>query len=1710
MRIKDPNARLRYFASICGTKSVDIFSGGPQPKYRLTGTKIHVDFEKVKQEELGENERKQELSASHAYEILKKVPDEDYEALGFNVLHSRPDWFILTVLPVPPPPVRPSVMMDSSARCEDDLTHKLAEIIRSNNDLKRQEQNGAPQHIINEFSDLLQFHITTYIDNTLPGIPRSNQRSGRPIKSISQRLKGKDGRIRGNLMGKRVDFSARTVISGDANIGIDEVGVPWTIALNMTFPETVTPFNYEKLKKLVENGPHPPPGESGAKYVIRDDGRRLDLRYLKRDIEKHLEVGYKVERHMMDGDVVLFNRQPSLHKMSMMGHRVKILPYSTFRLSLSVTSPYNADFDGDEMNMHLPQSEEARAETMELMMVPKMIVSPQANKPVIGIVQDALLGARLMTQRDTFMNRELFMSILCHLEEWNGQIPCPTILKAPGGDVPLWAGKQVVSILMPDINARREASWYNKRGEVEDVSPEDTQVLIQGGELLTGTLCKKTLGPTAGGLVHIIWMEKGPDQTRRFLDNIQYAVNHWLLHSGFSIGIGDTISDEATMLSINKIIETAKSEVRDLIEKFQNGTLELLPGHTVMGSFEHRVNDVLNKARDDAGKKAQESLKYSNNVVKMVQAGSKGSFINISQMTACVGQQNVEGKRIPFGFQQRTLPHFMKEDFGPESRGFVGNSYCKGLTPVEFFFHAMGGREGLIDTAVKTSSTGYIQRRLVKAMEDLMIRYDGTVRNSSGEVVQFLYGEDGMDGAFIEVQKLEHYGMERKLFERMYMINIDQDHCPSYMDPTIWRDAKKSDLRVLLEQEQEKLKQDLEILRKRVLPDGDTRVHLPVHIKRLIWNAQRMFNIKTRGLPPALSPAHVIQSVQEMDKKIAGLTPEEPPTAESQYDAVFLFMCHVRGILASKRVLREFKLTQQAFDWVMGEIITKFHAAKAHPGECIGTIAAQSVGEPTTQMTLNTFHYAGVSAKNVTLGVPRLTEIINVAKNIKTPSLSVYLLGEAQEDKEAAKAVQCQLEFTKLKNVVQVAEIWYDPDIYTTVVPEDKEWLADYYILGDTEGLNVNSISLWVLRIVLNKEMMLDKNLTMEKIAGKMSVLYGDFLYLIHTDDNADELVLRIRIICGDETGKGTDYTQQDTDFNEALRRLEALLMEMELQGVQDIHRVFIRAEKSKAFDEQDGTFKEREEYLLDTEGVNLREVLCQDGVDYTRTLSNHLIEVLDVLGIEAVRAALLKELRGVIEFDGSYVNYRHLAILCDMMTFRGYVMAITRHGINRTEKSPWAQCSFEETVEILLRAAIYAERDAMKGVSENIMLGQLCPLGTGCFDLMLNEELLMEAMEAEKIGYDVADLSTAPNVRMNVMSPRLAPFTPGPSFLADSGFHLTSPMVDGIEFSPAPVASPSFSPTRNYYTSPGWSPGSPQSPGSMLSSVNQMTGSYMPGSPNCIPMSPRSPGAIAYNPASPGLSPTSPMTYADARGYSPTSPGYSPQQPQTSPGVPSFLASSPRTNTSPVSPTYSSRGPRYSPTSPSVSPTSPNYSPTSPGYSPAANRSTSPQTGYTPTSPGVSVGSPSYSPQMHGARKSPGYSPSSPSFAPNQIGRPMTRDSGGSSPYSPPGSRQFSSPDYSPHSTGRVTSPSYTPQMPGSGRSPGYSPTSPGYSPSSPSIPGSSLSPSLSAPLNPVYVRSCRAWSDISQLLSADHPRRNRGSSDNGFCRRRSRRPSR
>ena len=1533
----------------------------PHPKVTKCGTILEIEYTTASEEG---HDRKRPLSAEEALKILKGISDVECEALGFDPAKARPDWMIIQVLPVAPPCVRPYIALDSTLRSEDDLTHQYTQILKANNRVKEELQKGAAQHIIAQDTLVLQFHVATLFDNEIPGQPVAKHRSGKPIKSISQRLKGKEGRIRGNLMGKRVDFSARTVITPDPNLALDQLGVPKSIALNLTICETVTHFNKQKLQTLVEHGPmvHP-----GAKYIIRHDGSIIDLRFVRRRTDTHLEFGYKVERHIDTGDFVIFNRQPSLHKMSMMAHQIKILPYSSFRLNLSVTTPYNADFDGDEMNMHVPQSLETKAELTELMHVPRQIVSPQGNRPVMGMVQDALLGVSRLTRKDTFLELAEVMNLVMWIDNFSGQLPQPAILYPK----PYWTGKQVFSLILPEVNLSKTANTYDP--EKMNPTVADTEVLIEKGNLLTGIVDKRTVGASSGSLIHVIWMEHGPKECASFLTRIQKVVNQWLVYHSFTVGISDCIADEHTIEQIGKTLGDAKVKIKDLIVQAQMHNIPCQPGKTMLESFEFKVNTVLNDARDQSGSIAMRSLSDRNNVKAMVNAGSKGSAINICQIMACVGQQNVEGRRIPFAFNKRTLPHFGKDDYGPESRGFVENCYIAGLTPQEFFFHAMGGREGLSDTAVKTSETGYIQRRLMKALEDVMVKYDGTVRNSCGSIIQFLYGEDGMAGEFIEDQPLETLKLDLDKMSKNYEL-LEQDK-----DPAVELEKSKNalsarvyqkildnpELQMILSREYKRLLEDQEQLRD-IFPQLDEKQHLPVNIQRLVWNAKKKFNVNPNN-PTDLDPISVIEQYEDLLQRLLVVSGEDEISQEAQRNALLLFSIHTRSHLCSKKIIIKERFNGEAFKWLIGEIESRFIQAKAHPGEVVGSIAAQSIGEPATQMTLNTFHFAGVSSKNVTLGVPRLKEIINVAKTIKTPTLTIFLLPDYGSNAEKAKEIVSQLEFTTLKNVTASTQIVYDPDPMTTTISEDVDLVEAYFAIPD-ENISIDKMSPWLLRFELDKIAMMDKKITTQEIADKINKEYPGDLHIIFTDDNADNLVLRIRIM-NDEENSVNDASQPKWKF---LKGLEARSLQLWLKGIEGITKVFMQEVKTPAVDIA-GKITTLKEWKLETDGCNLAAVLAVMGVDHCKTISNDLMEVTQVLGVEAVRQCLMKELRNVLNVYGIYVNYRHLAVLCDVMTQRGHLMSITRHGINRTEVGPLHKSSFEETVEMLLEAATYGEEDNLRGVTENIMLGQLAPIGTGDIDVMMDTDKLKEAC----VHYDpsrrikMQDGSDLLPHMDQVGTPFLA-FTPRAGLTDASG---RTPMAtpDGRtpgRFSPFdPHLQSPYTPHSGskFLGSPMISPGRSPYPLSNSSPYSYADSSHPPISP-IYPIS-SAPSPIGGGLTSPIYSPT------HATVYPPTSPTYSPTSPAYSPTSPAY---------SPTSPAYSPTSPAYSPTSPAYSPTSPAYSPTSAVYSPTSNT-------YSPTSPSYSPSSSGYAVSPHNQPRpyspytsSPGYSPASSAYNPS------------------------------------------------------------------------------------------------------------------------------
>ena len=704
------------------------------------------------------------LMPSDIRDWFEAIPDEDIRDLGIDAERSRPEWMILTVLPVPPVTARPSITLDNGQRSEDDLTHKLVDIIRINQRFMENREAGAPQLIIEDLWELLQYHVTTFMDNEISGTPPARHRSGRPLKTLSQRLKGKEGRFRGSLSGKRVNFSARTVISPDPTLSLNEVGVPDRVASEMTQTMLVTERNLEEARRYVANGPNTHPG---ANYVRRPDGRRLKVTEKncealagmseEADLDSSQTVGpgWEVNRHLVDGDIVIFNRQPSLHRMSIMAHEVVVMPYKTFRLNTVVCPPYNADFDGDEMNMHALQNEEARAEARVLMRVQEQILSPRFGENIIGAIQDHISGMYLLTKDNPRFNETQALDLLraTRIDE----LPEPSGID--DADEPFWTGRDIFSELLPEDLA------LEFTGTVGD------DAIIEDGQLVDGTIAEDEVGEFGGEIVDAITKQYGNTRSRVFINEISTLAMRAIMHFGFSIGIDDETIPVAAKDRIDETIEDAYDRVEELIEAYERGELESLPGRTIDETLEMKIMQTLSRARDNAGTIAEEHFEGTNPAVVMAESGARGSMLNLTQMAGCVGQQAVRGERINRGYEDRTLSHYQRNDLSAEAHGFVESSYTVGLGPREFFFHAMGGREGLVDTAVRTSKSGYLQRRLINALSELEAQYDGTVRDTSDTIVQFEFGEDGtspVQVAYDEDHEIDVDGIADRVLEEEF------------------------------------------------------------------------------------------------------------------------------------------------------------------------------------------------------------------------------------------------------------------------------------------------------------------------------------------------------------------------------------------------------------------------------------------------------------------------------------------------------------------------------------------------------------------------------------------------------------------------------------------------------------------------------------------------------------------------------------------------------------------------------------------------------------------------------------------------------------------------------------------------------------------------------------------------------------------------------
>ncbi|EEB09711.1 DNA-directed RNA polymerase III complex large subunit Rpc1 [Schizosaccharomyces japonicus yFS275] len=1183
-----------------------------------------------------------DLNPLRVLNLFKQITPMDCELLGMDPEKGRPENLLWQYMPAPPVTIRPTVAQEG-ATTEDDITIKLTEIVWTSSLIRAALNKGTPINSLMEQWEFLQLSVALYINSELPGL-RPPDMPSKPTRGFCQRLKGKQGRFRGNLSGKRVDFSGRTVISPDPNLQIDQVAVPLRIAKILTYPEKVTDQNIDALRTRVTNGPDVHPG---ANYVVdRDTGIKRFLRFGNRKrIAEELHVGDTVERHLQDNDVVLFNRQPSLHKLSIMAHLVKVRPWRTLRFNECVCGPYNADFDGDEMNLHVPQTEEARTEALELMGIKNNLVTPRNGEPIIAATQDFITASYLLSLKDCFLDRKTFCNLCCFMVDASVHIdiPPPAILKPRC----LWTGKQLFGVLMrPNhlspvmVNlAANTRSIAKGKCSPPEMCPNDGYLLIQNSELLAGVVDKSIVGDgKKNSLFYVILRDYGPIEAAATMNRLAKLCARYLGNRGFSIGINDVQPGQRLYHTKEALVEKAYSVSDDLIMQYAKGTLECQPGMNQEATLESKISSTLSKVRDDVGETCMKELGSRNAPLIMATCGSKGSKINVSQMVACVGQQIISGKRVPDGFQDRSLPHFRKNSKHPLAKGFVSNSFYTGLTPTEFLFHAISGREGLVDTAVKTAETGYMSRRLMKSLEDLTSAYDGTVRSSNSSIVQFTYGDDGLDPTYLEGDGTP------VAFER----------CWSHSSNITYNEDDSGLLPYKIIEETESI----------------------LSSRKFTANCTENFieSVRTFVIERLAKKLAQVRANRQLAPKLERPSEDDFDDFENDDFAPLAARKSVDNVL---RVSKKQLYTFLQFCW------EKYMKAKVEPGTAVGAVGAHSIGEPGTQMTLKTFHFAGVAAQT-TLGVPRIKEIINAAKTISTPIIYGALVND--QDVRSARVVKGRIEKTYLKDVISSLEEIFGP--------------TNTYI-----SVHVNFDTIRKLQLDLTLADIASAIWTAPKLKIPMQQV------TVH--DSANEIRVHV-------TPDTKDFENSSVYYR--LQTYKRALPNVVVSGIPKTSRAII--------------LQEGEKKQLVVEGYGLREVMNTEGIVGSKTFTNHVMEMNAVLGIEAARQSIIYEIDSTMRNHGLTVDPRHIMLLGDVMTCKGEVLGITRFGVAKMKDSVLSLASFEKTTDHLFDAAARFAKDSIEGISECIVLGKLAPIGTNVFQLIRTTEESHD-QEPKKLLFD-------------------------------------------------------------------------------------------------------------------------------------------------------------------------------------------------------------------------------------------------------------------------------------------------------------------------------------------------------------------------------------
>ncbi|GAA5871370.1 hypothetical protein JCM16303_000734 [Sporobolomyces ruberrimus] len=1368
---------------------------------------------------------------------------------------ASPDIFFMDVISVPPSRFRPAATMGDQKfeNAQNGLLNGILRqslVVKTTNDrLVRLLTNPQDAEFLGEDGKpkVDRARVTTQLYeslielqnavNSMVDSGKNPMRPGQgklPPQGVKQLLEKKEGLFRKNMMGKRVNYAARSVISPDVNIETNEIGVPPVFARKLTFPEPVTPHNINQLRQMVINGPHQHPG---ASFIQLEDGNlvsldRMTLEERTAQANKLLapessapaqrlasssrpdvglpptrtpQINRKVYRHLQDGDIVILNRQPTLHKPSMMCHRVKVLKgEKTIRMHYANCNSYNADFDGDEMNMHFPQSLIAQAEARLIANTDNQYLVPTSGNPLRGLIQDHVVSGVWLTNKDTFFTREQYYQLIYGAlrpeEAYSGEGTVKTVPPAIWKPKPMWTGKQIFTTLLKNIQPPSMAGiHFTSKGKVPasawGIFPEEGEVLVHDSDLLTGIIDKAQIGASPYGLVHSVFELYGPEVAGKLLSILSRLLTKYLQSRAFSCRMDDLVLNAQGNSDRRKMLTTVNKKGLDAALEYTGLSSADRTDPATADDLRARLEEIL---RDDyklagldatvEGETNQVTTQLikqclpnglvkpfpHNNMQTMTVSGAKGSNVNASQISCLLGQQSLEGRRVPTMVSGKTLPSFKAFETAPRAGGFVAGRFLTGIRPQEYYFHCMAGREGLIDTAVKTSRSGYLQRCLIKHLEGLRVHYDHTVRNADHSVLQFHYGEDSLD-----VTKQKH--LHQFEFAIKNMESIVARYNP--------REALEKVAAI----------EDVvgESAMKKALKNPDT----------------------TDPLLSSLSPSTVAGAVSERYAKAIEDYIKNPkqrlikPKKKKHLEEWPAF------------IERDTLVSQEHFRSLMH---MRYMRSLVEPGEAVGLMASQGVGEPSTQMTLNTFHFAGHGAANVTLGIPRLREIVMTAsQSIKTPTMNLPIIESVSDSRlktfcqNSTRLVLSQV----LDNVTvferlspKTAESNYSRQKTYTVrlnLFPRADYEAEYSIQPEQIITGITRTFVPMLDKAILKEIKQnDKEIKSqagdmgkgkkEKTRGGKSTAadedgageadagvvgrddgeeidgdadderrkrQGDEEATYDEDEDDEEKeedpeeALEAKFREQDEDRESSDEEDSDAESEdeevvakrskaERIERIKTLerrvgessryinkltfdkekgeFCEFELEFSSQAHKLLLvgiveEVCRSAIIHEQPGIARcfvakaantnAAAQRTAVTEGVNLRALwnFGHGVVDLNRLSTNDVGAILRTYGVEAARSSIINEMSAVFSVYGIGVDYRHLTVIADYMTSEGGYKPFNRTGLSNNS-SPFLKASFETTANFVAEAALLGDFDNMVGPSARIVVGRTPESGTGAF----------------------------------------------------------------------------------------------------------------------------------------------------------------------------------------------------------------------------------------------------------------------------------------------------------------------------------------------------------------------------------------------------------